>query len=88
MALILKCNNMDCPVTFFILTHKNDCVQCPICQTPKIEQIEFNEGVDDFRCSNSNCTEYQINPIIDDQSVFICPFCQSKQIDIIKHDLV
>lgn len=88
MTSILKCRNSNCSVSLF-KTHSStqNKKKCPVCNSPDLKQVEFKQGVDEFICSNPQCTEYQINPFLTEKLIFICPFCQGKNVDVIKHDI-
>lgn len=88
MSIVYQCNNDHCSVSLFKkpISH-NSKLCCPVCMKNDIQKTYFFEGKYDFRCRNSQCKNYQINPLMDENTVFICPFCRSKHIDIIKHDI-
>ncbi len=89
MSNIYRCHNMNCSVSLYKKSHPDIIkLRCPQCKLSDIEHITFNEGSDEFFCSNFNCPEYQINPIVIQNSILTCPFCRSKNISIKKHDIV
>ncbi len=87
MSFILKCNNPNCSVSLFKADSQSHKSKCPICKNTDLTRIEFKQGVDEFICSNPHCIKYQVNPLVTNKFIFICPFCQKRRIDIIKHDI-